>query len=574
MHLPFLLMIAMLSVSLADKAIGLSSKHAGTQRRAVLEAFSWLAVPSGVSWINRAWCPQRRDPFHVTCQKLSIPLNNGHGGVVNLDMFDTSLIEIAALREAGYTVMCYISAGSYEDWREDAVQFPSQIKSKKMAMWDEHWLDIRAENPYHNYLKALMQNRIIMAANKGCQLIEFDNVDCWANDCIEGILEEDDAMYKSQLQYNIWLAETAHQNGMSAALKNNLDQASVLERYFDLAVNEECYMYNECEKLTPFTAANKAVLGASYVYSDAAALCTAAYNAGFSWLLADSANWFACPNSEQEIDTEVSVVPVQPDTSIYGEWTECSLKCGGGYRERECLDRLQCNANQLETCNNNQCPLKCNTILVSADTYLTDGQGVVWTCAAGYEVDGDPHAVCKEGEIQPPSCVDIDECKRDSTYTCSPNAKCLNTPGAYRCQCNTGFQGDGKTCQSMFTMHQNEVLTPGGKYLQTGCGQVAAVNGDGRFVLYSGDGTPYFSSQSVETSVPVGVGGLMIDPTGAILLIDGSSQVIWKSGYDGSLGKKVQPFQMFLSDEGTLVMMDGIGEIVWISDMRSPCRTS
>ena len=43
-------------------------------------------------------------------------------------------------------------------------------------------------------------------------------------------------------------------------------------------------------------------------------------------------------------------------------------------------------------------------------------------------------------------CVDIDECKHN---VCHQDASCTNTPGSYRCECNSGFNGDGNFCQDI-----------------------------------------------------------------------------------------------------------------------------
>ncbi len=39
----------------------------------------------------------------------------------------------------------------------------------------------------------------------------------------------------------------------------DVDQAAELEPHFDFAVNEECFDFDECHRLTPFVAAGKAV---------------------------------------------------------------------------------------------------------------------------------------------------------------------------------------------------------------------------------------------------------------------------------------------------------------------------
>ncbi|KAL9963328.1 hypothetical protein ACROYT_G032520 [Oculina patagonica] len=44
--------------------------------------------------------------------------------------------------------------------------------------------------------------------------------------------------------------------------------------------------------------------------------------------------------------------------------------------------------------------------------------------------------------------LDVDECSASEAF-CDVNAKCKNTLGSYRCLCNPGFSGDGKTCSDV-----------------------------------------------------------------------------------------------------------------------------
>jgi hypothetical protein len=39
--------------------------------------------------------------------------------------------------------------------------------------------------------------------------------------------------------------------------------------------------------------------------------------------------------------------------------------------------------------------------------------------------------------------LDVDECLNDP---CDVNAQCINTKRSFRCECNTGYSGDGFTC--------------------------------------------------------------------------------------------------------------------------------
>ena len=49
-------------------------------------------------------------------------------------------------------------------------------------------------------------------------------------------------------------------------------------------------------------------------------------------------------------------------------------------------------------------------------------------------------------------CTDDDECM-DGTHVCAANATCINTDGGYNCSCDSGYDGDGFECSSMFPEH-------------------------------------------------------------------------------------------------------------------------
>lgn len=86
------------------------------------------------------------------------------------------------------------------------------------------WIDFRPSNPGHADLLRLMEARVAAANATGCQAIEFDNVDCWLNPCIEGVPAGSSMMYAYQLQYNKFLASLAHKYGMAAGLKVRVGQ--------------------------------------------------------------------------------------------------------------------------------------------------------------------------------------------------------------------------------------------------------------------------------------------------------------------------------------------------------------
>ncbi len=176
-------------------------------------------------------------------------------GVFNLDLFDTSAETIATLHQRGVFVMCYFSAGSYEDWRPDAHSFPPEVLGKDMEMWPgEKWLDIRRID----LLAPIMEARLDLARSKGCDGVDPDNVNGYTNDTGFPLMAED------QKRYNIFLAGAAHQRGLLVGLKNDLEQIPELVTYFDWVLNEECFSYGECDLLLPFLQAGKPVFVIEY----------------------------------------------------------------------------------------------------------------------------------------------------------------------------------------------------------------------------------------------------------------------------------------------------------------------
>lgn len=174
--------------------------------------------------------------------------------VYDIDLFDAPDEVIAGLHEAGRQVVCYFSAGSYEEFREDAAEFAAEDLGETLdGFADERWLDIRSEN-----VRAIMLARLDVAAARGCDCVEPDNVDGYANESGFDLSAED------QLAFNRFIANAARERGLCVGLKNDLDQIPQLVQYFDFAVNEQCHEYDECELLTPFIEAGKPVLSAEY----------------------------------------------------------------------------------------------------------------------------------------------------------------------------------------------------------------------------------------------------------------------------------------------------------------------
>jgi hypothetical protein len=193
----------------------------------------------------------------------------------DLDLFETSQTVIDELHAAGRRVVCYFSAGSWEDWRPDAGQFPESVRGNELEGWPgERWLDIRQMD----ILGPIMAARLDLAAQKGCDGVDPDNVEGYANDSGFALTAQD------QAAYNIWLAAQAHSRGLAVGLKNDLAQIADLINYFDWQLNEQCFQYNECDLLLPFIQAGKPVFGIEY-QGDPASFCPQANSMNFDTLV-------------------------------------------------------------------------------------------------------------------------------------------------------------------------------------------------------------------------------------------------------------------------------------------------
>ncbi len=209
-------------------------------------------------------------------------LNTGYDvDVYDIDLFDAPDEVIEALHADGRAVICYFSAGTYEDFRDDAGAFDAEALGDPLGDFpDEKWLDIRTAN-----VREIMLARLDIAAARGCDGVEPDNMDGYANDSGFDLTEQD------QLAYNRFIANAAHQRGLAVGLKNDLDQIVPLVDYYDFSVNEQCFEYDECDALQPFIEAGKPVFNAEYAseYVESAAaraaLCERAVDLGLHTLI-------------------------------------------------------------------------------------------------------------------------------------------------------------------------------------------------------------------------------------------------------------------------------------------------
>ena len=174
--------------------------------------------------------------------------------VYDIDGFEQDAKTVTALHRKGRKVICYLSTGAWEDFRPDADEFPASVRGRSNGWEGEWWLDIRRTD----ILEPLMEARIAMCAKKGFDAVEPDNMDGYLNETGFPLTAQD------QLRYNRLIADIAHRHGLAVGLKNDLAQIPQLVDDFDFAVNEQCAQYDECETLSPFIEAGKAVFHAEY----------------------------------------------------------------------------------------------------------------------------------------------------------------------------------------------------------------------------------------------------------------------------------------------------------------------
>jgi hypothetical protein len=143
------------------------------------------------------------DPSAGQIQPSNIP-------IYDVDLFYTNVSVISDLHAQGKKVICYFSAGSSEDWRPDYMDFPSSAKGPCLDGWaGERWLDTRDSGVFD-----VMKKRIALAAQKGCDGIDPDNVDGYDNGSNFGLTQADGVNYIKKL------AQEARSYGMSIGLKN------------------------------------------------------------------------------------------------------------------------------------------------------------------------------------------------------------------------------------------------------------------------------------------------------------------------------------------------------------------
>jgi hypothetical protein len=175
--------------------------------------------------------------------------------IYTLDMFDTSAASVQALHKSGRRAVCYISVGSWEDWRPDAADYPPILLGNAYIGWEgERWVDIRRLD----LLGPILGKRLDQCKAKGFDGVEPDNLDGYQTDTGFELTPAD------QIAVNRWFAAEAHARGLGIGLKNDPEQIDELVAHFDWAITEDCFDQGWCHATQPFLDAGKAVVALEY----------------------------------------------------------------------------------------------------------------------------------------------------------------------------------------------------------------------------------------------------------------------------------------------------------------------
>lgn len=199
---------------------------------------------------------------------------------------------VDAIHARGKRAICYLSAGDVETFRPDYQAFVDFDAACGHCLIgepfsprfpDEFWANLNNDQGQRDFMLEMVEQRVQLCRAAGFDGVELDVVDAYAQGSDVTGWEISAA---TQLDYNQRLANMVHSYGMTVALKNDLGQLAELLPYFDYAVNEQCFQYDECDNnpapgYAAWVAAGKAVFQVEYRRSPRK-FCALANAAGFN----------------------------------------------------------------------------------------------------------------------------------------------------------------------------------------------------------------------------------------------------------------------------------------------------
>lgn len=198
---------------------------------------------------------------------------------IDIDGFDASADLVANLHAKDIKVIGYISVGTWESWRPDIGDYPSDIVGNSYEEWDgEKWVDITSES-----IKPIIEARLDMLQAKGFDGIEPDNMDVYEAESGFSISQSD------AVSFYLWLADQAHSRGLSIGQKNVPELTSQLVKTYDWVLSEDAFAQGWEEEVKAYITNGKAVFATEYTDElvDFSGACARAATLNYDLILKD-----------------------------------------------------------------------------------------------------------------------------------------------------------------------------------------------------------------------------------------------------------------------------------------------
>ena len=270
--------------------LGGSAARAARPARKTRSRTGLLAGDSAASW----WQPGPLTSWAYVIGEnypLAVPTNIGNVQVYDADLGDQSGLSangaplanptieasVAAIHASGAHAICYVDAGTAENWRSDYPKFdPSELGGPMPGWPGEQFINVAdwsapVPAPYET-LQTIMANRIALCKQEGFDAIEADNVDAYTS----GSLGNFTLTMAQEETYIDELISMAHSDGLAYFLKNEINGDSLLTTEAPLVdgeINEQCWQYKECSALSIFAKEGKPILNVEYQSFPASTLC-------------------------------------------------------------------------------------------------------------------------------------------------------------------------------------------------------------------------------------------------------------------------------------------------------------
>ncbi|KAI4746305.1 endo alpha-1,4 polygalactosaminidase [Aureobasidium sp. EXF-12298] len=218
-----------------------------------------LSVLGGVNvYANTTplWQPLPGTPWQIV---LNSPINAWKPltpalSIYDIDMYGNNALTIQQMHLQGIKVICYFSAGSWKIYRPDAPLFAAQDLGNDLSGWPgERWVNTQSQG-----VRDIMTERIRLAAERGCDAVDPDNIDGFGTNTGFPLTAN------TALDYLSFLSLTAAKYNMAIGLKNAGSIAANATCMVEFAIVESCIAQGQCAIYQNFITAGKPVFQIEY----------------------------------------------------------------------------------------------------------------------------------------------------------------------------------------------------------------------------------------------------------------------------------------------------------------------